>query len=143
MTYLLIFIYLLILIYASYIDIVTRKVPSCVILSIIILAITKMIIDFSIINIIYNVIGSIVIFSIFLVPNFIKDGAIGGGDIKFMSSSTLFLGLEKIIISTIIALSMMIIIELIKNIKNKKHINNLKCALVPYLSLGCFFSLLI
>lgn len=143
MVYLLIFIYLLILIYASYIDIVTRKVPSCVILSIIFLAITKMIINFSIINIIYNVISGIVIFWIFLLPNFIKDGAIGGGDIKFMSSSALFLGLEKIIIGTIVALSIMIIIELTKNIKNKKNINNLKCALVPYLSLGCFFSLLI
>lgn len=139
----LIFIYLLILIYASYIDIKIRQVPFGVVISIIVLAIIKMTIYFSIKYIIYHVIGSIVVFVIFLAPNFIQDGAIGGGDIKLMSSSTLFLGLEKIIIGAIIGLSIMLIVELSKNIINKKNISNLKCALVPYLSLGCFFSIFI
>ncbi len=132
-------IYILVLLYASYVDIKSRVVYNWIHIIILFIATINLIFNFTIFNLLDSILGCIISFIILIIPNFISDSSIGGGDIKLISSSGLLLGLINVLISIFIGFLLMIIIEYSRSIVSKKSIKNKKCALVPYISIGCFF----
>ncbi|MGL5753092.1 MAG: prepilin peptidase [Paraclostridium sp.] len=132
-------IYLLTLIVASYIDIKKRIVYGKINLFIVGLGIINIIINPT--TLINSIIGFSFGFTLMVLPALIIEESIGGGDIKLMSASGLLLGADKIVTAICIGVIVAIVVEGIKSIIKKENINNIKFALVPYLSIGCFFSI--
>ncbi len=143
MKFILTSIYLVMLIYASYVDIKSRVIPNWIHILILCISLINLMLNLNMISLLNSALGCIVAFIVFILPNFIKDWTIGGGDIKLISSSGLFLGLESIIIASLLGLFIAIVVEVIKALILNKRLNSLKFALVPYLSIGCFFSIMI
>lgn len=125
------FLYLIIGMIASYQDIKNRQVSDIVHLAIILISIP---------NIDINKIGACIIaFSLFISPNFLKDGAIGGADIKFMAVSGLILGIRNIIHASIVGMLIAVIFTITKDIIRRNK--TISIPLIPYLFTGCLVSI--
>ena len=123
-------IYAIIGISASVQDIKYREVSNIVHILIIVVSIPYL--DFN------GLIGCLIGFSIFMIPNFFRDECIGGADIKFMATTGLLIGTEKIILATIISMVIAIVstIILTKVLKIKYK----SIPLIPYLFIGCMLT---
>lgn len=124
-----IILYIIISISASLQDIKNREVSDIVHILIMLISLPYLSLD--------KILAFIIAFSVFTLPNFFKDDCIGGADIKFMACTGLLIGVEKIIIATIISMLIAIINTSIKvNLLNKKEKS---IALIPYLAISCIF----
>ncbi|WP_343349219.1 A24 family peptidase [Terrisporobacter petrolearius] len=123
-------IYVIIGIYASVQDIKYRKVSDIVHILIIVLSIPYLSFE--------GILGCVIGFTIFMLPNFFKDECIGGADIKFMATTGLLIGTEKIILATTISMVIAIVstIILTKILKRKYK----SIPLIPSLFIGCMFT---
>lgn len=117
---------------ASYQDIKKREVSNLI--PILIILISLPIISTS------KILTCIVIFTLFLIPNLIKEASIGGADIKFMATSALILGIKNILVGSLVGLISAIIITTIRNTRKKDEEKTI--ALIPYLYFGCMVALL-
>lgn len=126
-------IYVIIGIYASVQDIKYRKVSDIVHILIIVLSIPYLSFE--------GILGCVIGFTIFMLPNFFKDECIGGADIKFMATTGLLIGTEKIILATTISMVIAIVstIILTKILKRKYK----SIPLIPSLFIGCMFTFLV
>ncbi len=116
-------IFLLVLFVASLEDIKKRIISDKIHLCIIVLALVN--------GINYeNIIAFFVIPLPFLILALAKDGAIGGGDIKFISVCSLFLGINGGYLGTLLGLAVAVSVNKIKS--------NDIFPMVPYLSIGYF-----
>ena len=73
----------------------------------------------------------------FIIPVFLDEKSIGGGDIKLVASIGFFLGLNRGVLAIIMALSIFTISSLILKRKEKDLV-----PLAPYLSIGSIITLL-
>lgn len=129
------FFYALILMYTSYIDIKTKTIPDKVHVLILLISLIK-------INLIYSLLGFLIVPLPFFITALLKGGGIGGGDVKFMAASSFLLGIKGGFIASIIGLLLALIINaILYKVKNKDK--NISFPLAPYLSVGCFLSYLI
>lgn len=128
------FLYALILTYTSFSDLKTKIIPD---------KIQIMIIGLSLINVnlFSSIIGLIFVPIPFLLTALLKEGGIGGGDVKFMAANGFFLGVKGGIIGSIIGLIIAIVVNAIYyKIKDKDK--KISFPLAPYLSIGCFLTYL-
>lgn len=123
-------IYAIIGIYASVQDIKYRKVSDIVHILIIVLSIPYLSFD--------GVLGCVIGFAIFMLPNFFKDECIGGADIKFMATTGLLIGTGKIILATTIGMVIAIVITIILTKILKRKYKSIP--LIPYLFIGCMLT---
>ena len=123
-------IYAIIGIYASVQDVKYREVSDIVHIFIIVLSIPYLSFE--------GGLGCIIGFIIFMLPNFFKNECIGGADIKFMATTGLLIGTEKIILATTISMIIAIVstIILTKILKRKYK----SIPLIPYLFIGCMLT---
>lgn len=121
------FIYTILGIYASIQDIKYREVDDIVHIIIIIISLPYISID--------SILACLVGFAIFIIPNFIIEDSIGGADIKFMATTGLLIGVQKIIMATVLSMTIAIISTIIstKILKRK----NRSIPLIPYLYISC------
>ena len=127
-------IYLLILIYASLIDIKTKTIPDKVHIAIILIGIIGAGIT--------KLIAALIIPIPFIITTLIKGNGIGGGDIKFMAANGFLLGMRGGFAGSIIGLLLAVVVNTVYY-KVKKKDKGISFPLAPYLSTGCFFSYLI
>jgi len=129
------FFYALILMYTSYIDIKTKTIPDKVHVLILLISLIK-------INLIYSLLGFLIVPLPFFITALLKGGGIGGGDVKFMAVCGFLLGIKGGFIASIIGLLLALFINaIVYKVKNKDK--NISFPLAPYLSIGCFLSYLI
>lgn len=121
------FIYTILGIYASIQDIKYREVDDIVHIIIIIISLPYISID--------NILACLLCFVILIIPNFIIQDSIGGADIKFMASTGLLIGVQKIIMAIFLSMIIAVIITIIsiKILKRKDR----SIPLIPYLYIGC------
>ncbi|WP_227822542.1 A24 family peptidase [Clostridioides sp. ZZV14-6345] len=124
------FLYAQILIYASYVDYRTKLIPNKIQVLILFVSFIKMNLYLSIINLF-----------LFALPLYLsailKNGGIGGGDIKLMGSSGFLIGFKGIEVLIFILISLILAFA----INHDKYKNGI--ALAPYISVGCFLSYLL
>jgi len=120
-------------IYASVQDIKYREVSDIVHILIIVVSIPYL--NFE------GMLGCLIGFTIFMLPNFFKNECIGGADIKFMATTGLLIGTEKIILATTISMVIAIVstIILTKILKRKYK----SIPLIPYLFIGCMLTFIV
>jgi len=116
--------YVVLLIYAAYVDVKTLKVKRWVNILILIL---------SIFNIRTNLIGAVIITAPFLIIAVWKN-CFGGGDIKFIFVNACMLGFDETYVALIIAFAILSFQYLI--VKRKKDKGNNRVPLLPYLVTG-------
>lgn len=121
-----------VLIYAGIYDYKKRIIPDRVHIIIIVSALIS---DFSLRG---SLLGFFLLPIPFLVPVFLDENSIGGGDIKLVGSTGFFLGLSNGIFSMIIGLSLFTILSLVLKRKGKELV-----PLAPYLAIGSIIALLI
>lgn len=123
-------IFILILIYAGYMDYKYRIIPDKVHLMIIILGLIK-------INVVQSIFGLVLLPIPFIIPIFFNEDSVGGGDIKIVGSIGFFLGLKNglivIIISLILAISFHFLLK-----KDKTE----SFPYAPYLAISCILFLI-
>ncbi len=126
--------YIGVLIYASIIDIRKLMVYDRVHLLIIL---------FSILNQTFfnNIAGALILTIPFLMIA-IKTNQIGGGDIKYIFTNSLFLGLQKSYGGILIGLACLLIYHYSKKIVSNE-VRGKQIALIPFLSLGFIISILL
>lgn len=123
--------FLAVIVYAGIYDLKTHTIPDYIhiIIAFLGILITN--------NYLQSAAGAVLIPLPFLISALVKNKSIGGGDIKFMFSCGLFLGLYKGFVALITGLFLAVIFNLLFN-KRKKNF-----ALIPYLAAGCIVSLII
>lgn len=126
-----------ILLYASYYDIVHRTIPNVIHVCILIISLLN-----TNLNIYNSSILGVAIAIPFLIVACCSNGNIGGGDIKLIGACGIILGMKRVFIASLIGLILAIVINLAYNTIKKKSINE-SFPLVPYLSVGCFISIFI
>ncbi|HBH3700937.1 TPA: prepilin peptidase [Clostridioides difficile] len=122
--------YFQVLIYTSYIDYKVYLIPN---------KIHIIIIFISIIDI--NLLSSIKGLFLFPLPYYLIAfifGGIGGGDIKLLASSGFLIGYKGYY--TLLPFFISFILEIVINYNKLRNCKNLKIALAPYLSVGCFLA---
>ncbi len=120
--------FVLVLVYASYCDIKTRIIPDKVHIMIILLGLIN-------IDWIPSILGLLLVPLPFLVVALIKNGSMGGGDIKLVGACSFYLGFTGGIIASSIGLTFVILTNMVYFIHNMTEYNG-KFALVPYLGVG-------
>ena len=132
--------YLIFLAACAAADINKGIVPDLICILIAILAVICFFMeDISVQSLISRIIGSLVLSVPMLIAALLVKGGFGGGDIKMMAASGLFLGLNNTIIAGFIAFLIAGIYGVyILLTKNKGVKSNIKIA--PYLALGCAIS---
>ena len=118
--------------YAGIYDYRKRIIPDKVHIIIILSALLS---DF---NLGRSLLGFFLLLIPFLVPVFLDEKSIGGGDIKLVGSIGFFLGLNHGILAMIISLSLFTILSLALKRKGKELV-----ALGPYIAIGSIITLLI
>lgn len=120
--------FVLVLIYASYCDIKTRIIPDKVHVMIILLGFIQ-------VNWLDSILGMLLVPLSFFAVALLKEGSMGGGDIKLVGACSFFLGFSSgmvgSLIGLIVAISMSIVYFSHNNIEY-----SCKFALIPYLGLG-------
>ena len=125
------FIFILILIYAGYMDYKYRIIPDKVHLMFIALGLIKL-------NVIQSILGLILIPIPFIIPALINEDSIGGGDIKIVGSIGFFLGLKDGLLVIIISLILAISLHYFILRKDKKE----GFPYAPYLAISCILFLI-
>lgn len=125
--------YTMIALVGSIQDIRTRTVSNLIHIFIIFIALPNL----STLNILGGILGYIT----FIIPNFMVRGGIGGADIKFMFASGLLLGVHRIEIAIVVGLILAVVTNKFINLLFNKNENEIP--LIPYLAIGCIFSYLI
>lgn len=117
-----------VLVLSSFEDIKTRECDDFLHLMIVIAAF----IGTSAISIIGMYFAGIIVFALMLGTVLFTKGEIGGADIKFSAACAFLLGIRKGIIGLMIGLILAVIVNLIKNRKNKDK----GFPMIPYLAVG-------
>lgn len=160
------YIFALILVFAALCDIKTREIPDVIHIIIILAGLIQ-------INMFQSLAGFIIVPLPFLISAILKEGSMGGGDIKLMAACGFFLGISGGILAIILGLMLTVFVNLLKKNKvrkkivdkkkdddskkdedKKKNEDNKKIEdskkdldssfpLVPYLAVGSFISFLI
>ena len=120
-----------VLVYASYCDIKTRIIPDRVHVMIILLGLIHM-------DLMSCILGLVLVPLPFLVVALIKNGAIGGGDIKLVVACSFYLGLSGGLLGSCLGLAFAIFVNVLY-FRYKGLDYNGKFALVPYLGIGYSF----
>lgn len=126
-------IYSLILLATAYIDFKKMIIPNIIPCLIILLSIF-----YTREDIFSSILGFIIVPLPFFIGALVKEGGIGGGDIKFLAANGFFLGVTKGIYASIIGSIVAIVIQIIYCKIFKKQSLETPFALGPYLALGCF-----
>lgn len=124
-------VFILILIYAAYYDYKNRIVLDRIHLMLIGASILA---NFSLAE---SIKGFLLLPVPLIIPAFLNEHSMGGGDIKIVSAIGFFLGFEKGSIALLIAFSIVIIINMLMLKKGIKE----SFPLVPYLTIGCIITL--
>lgn len=129
--------FILVLVYASYCDVKTRIIPDKVHVMIMLLALIR-------IDWIPSILGLLLVPLPFLVVALVKEGAMGGGDIKFVGACSFFLGFYGGFIGSSLGIGVAILTNLLY-FRYKRLDYYGKFALVPYLGVGyiLFFSFIL
>ncbi len=125
------FIFILILIYAGYMDYKYRIIPDKVHLMFIALGLIKL-------NVIQSILGLILLPIPFIISALINEDSIGGGDIKIVGSIGFFLGLSNGLIVIIFSLVLAISLNLFILKRGKKE----GFPYAPYLAISCILFLI-
>lgn len=125
--------YIIIALVGSIQDIRTRTVSNLIHICVILISLPNISTS--------NILGGILGYVVFIAPNFIIKGGMGGADIKFMFASGLLLGVYKIVIAIVISMLLVVITNKFINLIFKKFEDEIP--LIPYLAIGCIFSYLI
>ncbi len=128
-------IFIVSLIYASYIDIKTMTIPNGVHITILIAGLIN-------ISVAPAFLGLVVTALPFFITAMITDGGIGGGDVKLMGACGFVLGATMGILAAIIALSAQIIWYVIRKLQGKANKEQVY-PLAPFLALGSITAYLI
>lgn len=132
--------FLILLAAAGAADVNKGIVPDMIVIFIAVLAIIKLLVfDISLSNALNRLAGALVLSLPMLVAALIVKNGFGGGDIKLIAASGLFLGLEKTIIAGIIAFFISGIYAVYLLISKKGGAKS-KIRLAPFLAIGCAFS---
>lgn len=124
----------------SVIDLIIKKIPNELIISILFLSLFFILFWDSKINIFDNILGLAAGCVIFLAP-FILGKQAGGGDIKYAASIGFCLGLYYSFIAFII-MSILFFLYSLVIISKKRSLKN-KIAMGPYMSIGFLFSFIL
>ncbi|QUH31112.1 prepilin peptidase [Vallitalea guaymasensis] len=120
--------FVLVLVYASYCDIKTRIIPDRVHIIIILLGLINL-------NWIPSILGLVLVPLPFLVVALVRNGSMGGGDVKLVGACSFYLGFTGGLIGSSVGLAFGILTSILySRYKLKKY--NGKIALVPYLGVG-------
>lgn len=124
------FLYAQILIYTSYVDYRTKLIPNKIHILILLVSLIKVNLYLSIVNLL-----------LFALPLYLsailKNGSVGGGDIKLMGSSGFLIGFKGM--ESFIFILFSLILAFAINHKTYKT----GIALAPYISVGCFLAYLL
>lgn len=129
------FLFTEVLIIAGYMDIKTRTIPDWIHVLIILIGLIQ-------VDIISSILGLILVPIPFLIMALVKEGSIGGGDIKLMGACGFFLGLTDGLIGSIIGLIIAVVVNGI-HCKTTKTNKNISFPLGPYLGFGSFLMIII
>ena len=121
----------LVLLFAAWYDFTTHTVPDYV--PVLILMIGLLEVEF-----VPALLGLILVPLPFLVAALIKEGSIGGGDIKLMGACGFVLGVTRGYLALIFGLSLAVLCQSVLAKKKDKGF-----AMVPYLTVGCLLTMLI
>jgi leader peptidase (prepilin peptidase)/N-methyltransferase len=120
--------FVVVIVYASYCDIKTRIIPDRVHVMIILLGLIH-------IDLAPSILGLLLMPLLFLVVAFMKDEAIGGGDIKLVGACSFYLGLSGGILGSSVGLAFAIFVNMLYFRYTGLDYNG-RVALVPYLGIG-------
>jgi leader peptidase (prepilin peptidase)/N-methyltransferase len=120
--------FILVLLYASYCDIKTRIIPDKVHVMILLLALIR-------IDWIPSILGLLLVPLPFLVVALVKEGSMGGGDIKLVGACSFYLGFAGGLIGSVFGLVLAILTNMLY-LRYKTTEYNGKFALVPYIGIG-------
>lgn len=126
--------YLIVLIYASYQDQKTRKIPNLVHLLIIMIAF----IDIKSLHMTSSLMGLFAVSIPLLLVSFMGKNGMGGGDIKFMAANGFLLGSSAVICAGALGFILTLLAVMVRRLFIGHRINT-SIAMAPYLSIGCFF----
>ena len=129
------FLYAIVLLYVSFLDIKTRIIPDKAHLIILLIAFIN-------INLIDSLLGLFLVAIPFIITALVKEDGIGGGDIKLMGASGFLLGVKGGFLASIIGLTIAIVTKKV-SYKIKSTNKDVAFPMAPYLSIGCFLSYLI
>ncbi len=120
----------------STVDIMIRKIPNDLLLSIIVAAVAFLFLGNSFVHVKDHILGMAAGAGIFLTPFFIGRRS-GAGDVKYAASIGIFLGLYYSILAFVIMSALFFLYTSILFISNKGGFKT-KTALGPYMSMGFF-----
>ncbi|MCX7748232.1 MAG: prepilin peptidase [Clostridia bacterium] len=120
-----------ILLFTAYHDAMTKEIPNIVHLLILLTALISF-------HPLSSIIGFFVVPLPYLLTALLKDGGIGGGDIKLMGACGFMLGVWGGVFAGIAGLTLAVTFNLVKCKKRQDSF-----PLAPYLSLGCVIAYLI
>jgi leader peptidase (prepilin peptidase)/N-methyltransferase len=125
----------MVLFYASYCDIKTRIIPDKVHVMILLLGLIQ-------VNWFDSVLGLLLVPLPFLVVALLKEGSMGGGDIKLVGACSFFLGFSNGLVGSSVGLAFGILVNMLYFWYMRLDYTG-KIALVPYLGLGFMYNILI
>lgn len=128
------FLFVSILIVASFIDLDTLEVPNRLVLLILLLALIHCIFVQDV-PLIENIIGFFAASVPFLLLAFLSHGGMGGGDIKLVAACGLLLGYKNILLGVFIGVLLAAVCGIILIFSKSKSLKS-QLALVPFLSCG-------
>lgn len=120
--------FVLVLIYASYCDIKTRIIPDKVHVMILLLGLIQ-------VNWFDSILGLLLVPLPFLVVALLKEGSMGGGDIKLVGACSFFLGFSNGLVGSCVGLAFGIFLNVLYFCYVRLDYTG-KFALVPYLGIG-------
>jgi leader peptidase (prepilin peptidase)/N-methyltransferase len=120
-----------VLIYASYCDIKTRIIPDKVHVMIILLGLIQ-------VSWLDSILGILLVPLPFLVVALLKDGSMGGGDIKLVGACSFFLGFSNGLLGSSVGLAFGILANMLYFWYMKLDYTG-KVPLVPYIGAGFIF----
>ncbi|MFT9493886.1 prepilin peptidase [Anaerosolibacter sp.] len=129
------FLFFMLLSIASYTDIKTRTIPNIIHVLIMMVGLIQ-------IDLVDSILGFLIVPLPFFIMAYVKEGSIGGGDVKLMAACGINLGLITAYSSMILGLSIAIIIHYLLVIQLVSSPDS-SIPLAPYLSIGSILILLL
>ncbi len=126
--------YILILAYVSYVDIRTKRIPNRALFFMLIIVIADCFLGNSI-GIAGRLLGALIVSAPMFMLSFVKRGAFGGGDIKLMAVSGMYLGAAKNVVAFAIGIVVASVCAIICLILRRKTKGDF-IAFGPFLSIG-------
>lgn len=114
-----------VLLVGAYFDIKTRRIPDWIHVLIMFIALIE-------INQVDSLLGILIVPMPFFIMAYLKEGSMGGGDIKLISACGFLLGIKSAYIGAVIAL----ILAIVCNINGRQEVNNISFPFAPYLTVG-------